>query len=144
LATDSLAVADGGVLGAGAGPGPANEAVATTANEAISKVFTNISLCVLEPWRLVTRPGGVFGRTLPKTRHTHPSNVPAIVGKTIIYRLFDRLFGLAGPLLNAAYEFVFTTFHILKIVIGQLGESLFQFAFGNVPVSFGLHCIHNF
>jgi hypothetical protein len=47
----------------------------------------------------------------------------------------DFFLRLAGAFLNAAQQFIFFAFDESQIVIGQLRKLLFQFAFGNVPVS---------
>jgi hypothetical protein len=56
--------------------------------------------------------------------------------------LFDLFPGLAGAFLDAADQFVLLAFDILEVVIGELREFLFQFALGNVPVSFGGESSH--
>jgi hypothetical protein len=67
-----------------------------------------------------------------------------LAAAAFVYGLFDLFLGLAGPFLDAANQFVFLAFGELQIVIGKLCEFLFQFALGNVPVSFGCKSAHIF
>ena len=54
-----------------------------------------------------------------------------------VHGAFDFFSGLAGAFLDAANQFVFLAFDELQVVISELCKFLFQFALGNVPVSFG-------
>jgi len=53
------------------------------------------------------------------------------------HRVFNFLSGLAGAFLDATGQFIFFSFDELQVVVGQLRQFLFHFAFGNVPVSLG-------
>jgi hypothetical protein len=57
---------------------------------------------------------------------------------------FNDLAGLAGALLDAADEFILFAFGDVEIVIGEGAPFLFQFAFGDVPVSFDFLGLHSF
>jgi hypothetical protein len=57
--------------------------------------------------------------------------------------LFHSFFRLAGALLDPADQFVFLTFLVAKVIVGQLGVLLFEFPFGDVPVTFDFEFIHN-
>lgn len=50
---------------------------------------------------------------------------------------------VAGPFLNAANQFVFLAFNELQIVAKDLRKFLFQFAFGDVPISLDDLSAHN-
>jgi hypothetical protein len=71
-------------------------------------------------------------------------------GPTIMWRLqgagfdgfFDRFAGFPGALLNAAQQFILLAFRKLQIVIRELGPFLFEFAFGNIPVTFYFKRVH--
>jgi hypothetical protein len=58
-------------------------------------------------------------------------------------RFFDHFTGFAGAFLNPAQQFFLFALDVLQIVIRELGPFLFQFAFGNVPVTFDFECSHN-
>jgi hypothetical protein len=47
-----------------------------------------------------------------------------------------------GSLLDAADQFALLAFNELKIVIGELGPLLFQFAFDDIPVAFHFQRVH--
>jgi hypothetical protein len=49
---------------------------------------------------------------------------------------FDFIPGLAGAFLNSADQFVLFALDELKVVVCELCELLFQFALGDIPVSF--------
>ena len=55
---------------------------------------------------------------------------------------FNYPFSLTGAFLDATDQFIFFSVDELQIVINQLCQSLFHFAFGNVPVSFGYKFAH--
>src|SRR5215204_6123036 len=55
---------------------------------------------------------------------------------------FDRFPSLSSALLNATDQFILHTLFIGKVIIGQLCPSLFQFALGNIPITFYLQLIH--
>ena len=61
---------------------------------------------------------------------------------TFVRSAFNFIFGLAGALLDAANQFILLALGELQIVIRKLCEFLFQFALGNVPVSFGDESAH--
>src|SRR5882724_5590883 len=62
--------------------------------------------------------------------------------REFISSAFDRSFCFFGVLLNSADQLIFFAFQKPKIVIGKLRQLLFQFAFGDVPVSFCGQCLH--
>jgi hypothetical protein len=50
--------------------------------------------------------------------------------------------GLPGDFLDAPDQLLLLAFDVLQIVIGELGELLFKFALGDVPVALQLECDH--
>src|ERR1035437_9983315 len=61
-------------------------------------------------------------------------------GAGFLDRLFDRLAGFAGALLNPANKFFLLACGVLEIVIRELSPLLLQLAFGDVPVAFDFGC----
>lgn len=61
-----------------------------------------------------------------------------------IYDIFDFVPGLAGQFLDATNQFVFFALAELQVVIRKLSKFLFQFAFGNIPISFRGKSAHIF
>ena len=59
-----------------------------------------------------------------------------------VHGAFDFFLGAASPFLYAANQFIFFAIDELQIVIRKPREFLFQFALGNVPVSFGGESAH--
>lgn len=55
----------------------------------------------------------------------------------------NRLAGFAGAFLDAAQHFLLPACDVLKIVVGELGPLLFQFAHGDVPVALDFEYVHN-
>jgi hypothetical protein len=54
----------------------------------------------------------------------------------------DVLLGLPGALLDAAQQFIFFPFREPEIIIRKLRKFLLQFAFGDIPISFGDQSAH--
>ena len=65
-----------------------------------------------------------------------------LAAAAFIYGRLNFFPGLAGALLDATDEFIFFALRKLEVIIGKLGKFLFQFAFGNIPVSFGGKSAH--
>ena len=61
---------------------------------------------------------------------------------TFIRGALNMFSSLAAPLLDAALQFILLALDELQIVIHQLRKPLFQFAFGNIPLSLGCEQIH--
>jgi hypothetical protein len=57
---------------------------------------------------------------------------------------FKFFSALHGSFLDATDQFILLALGELQIVIRKLREFLFQFAFGDVPVSFGYESVHIF
>jgi hypothetical protein len=55
---------------------------------------------------------------------------------------FDLLFRLSRAFLNPTDQLIRFAFEKLQVIIGELGEFLFQLSFRNVPVALVGKCIH--
>jgi hypothetical protein len=54
----------------------------------------------------------------------------------------DFFLGLAGSLLDASDQLILFAFAEVQFILRQARKSLLQFAFDDIPVSFGLKYIH--
>ncbi len=81
---------------------------------------------------------GIVYRAVPGWR-----SLAAAGGGGFLDCFFDRFTGFASALLNTAQKFLLPAFDVLKIVIGERGPLLLQFAFGDVPVAFDFEGVHN-
>lgn len=61
---------------------------------------------------------------------------------TFVHGALNFFPGLAGPLLDAANQFILLALDELQLVIRKLRKPLFQLALGNVPISFGCEQTH--
>jgi hypothetical protein len=133
----------GGLFGAAGGEGElgAGAGVAGTAGfaGAVAVVPVGAATAAVAAKRIPTRSFINSLEYLESQRRLSPGLYrPFIRGESLIQGLFDQFAGFPRALLDSSNQLIFAAVFIAKIIIRQLGEFLFQFAFGNVPVSFCL------